>query len=680
MPRCKPTINPALPQKLRNAGYTPELIPITSLHTSRLQLRHQTVLTAEKMYKVVAHFFDAIIAGQVETVQLLLNSGMDVECQDRLRRGMTPLYAAVRAGQSRMMFLLFNAGADVNKFSGDPDITDPNRNRHNHGEIWRKRTPLMRAAQNGSIKMVRELVEQCNADPMAIAPDDQSAQRLAAKAGHRAVVEYLPINRGGIGKRLRYDYHTRYRRIRYLVKTIYSILKFFLWTVPKFFVWDIPKYVVKMLYRLARHIFSAVRTWPSLIGAALVDLFKAIGRGSMAVVRRTVRGAKSIGRSAVRLVKGVPNFLKTCYNATKRVVKAIPDMTVRMVNAMSQTTMEIGGWILDFFKACYIATKRFVKAIPDMTVRMANAIGRTTVDIGGWILDFFTACYNAIKRFVKAIPEMTVRAAKAIGRTTMEIGGWIRDILKASYNVTKRLVKAIPDMSVRVAKAIGRTAMEIGRRICGFLEAFYNATKRFMRAIPDVTVRVAKPVGRTTMEIGGWIWEFLKACYDVTKCLVKAIPDMTVTVVKAIGRTIMAISRWTWNFMKKIGSAVFNILKAITDVFVTVYFYLESLIRRLRAVKFKDIVRAVERLLRAIFVAFPKVLWGGLKTAVRFVDNMLTCLTLGLWWFVTRLAEWFIRGICFIPEQILRIVLIMVQGIGKMFTELWLLIHPRSMM
>ncbi|TDL21776.1 hypothetical protein BD410DRAFT_278796 [Rickenella mellea] len=462
--------------------------------------------------QVVAHFFDAIIAGQVEAVQLLLNSGMDVECQDRLRRGMTPLYAAVRANQSRMMFLLINAGADVNKFSRDPDITDLYPTRTSKADYTPIRTPLMRAAQNGNVRMVRDLVEQCEADPMIISPDGQSAQRLAAKAGHRAVVEYLPVNRGGIGKRIRYDYHTRYHRIRYLVKTIYSILKFFLWTVPKFFVWDIPKYVVKMLYRFARRIYNAlppVRTWPSLIWDAIVDIFKAIVRGSKAAIRGTIRGAKSIGRGTVRLVKGVPKVLKTCYSATKR----------------------------------------FVKAIPDKTVRAAKAIGRTTVDTGRWTW-----------KFLKSIPGMTVRAAKAIGRI------------------------------------------------------------------------------------------FWGCC-----C-------------------------WTLDFMKRIGGAVIDIAKAITNAFVTVYFYLESLIQRLRAVKFTDVVRAVQRVLYAIFVAFPKTLLGGLKTAVKFVDSVLTCLTLGLWWLVTRLAEWIVRGIIFIPEQILRILLIMVQGIGKLFTELWLFIHPRSMM
>ncbi len=69
---------------------------------------------------------------------------------------------------------------------------------------------------------------------------------------------------------------------------------------------------------------------------------------------------------------------------------------------------------------------------------------------------------------------------------------------------------------------------------------------------------------------------------------------------------------------------------------MTVYFYLESLIQRLRAVKFTDVVRAVQRVLHAIFVAFPKTLWGGLKTAVKFVDRVLTRLTLGIWWLVSR--------------------------------------------
>ncbi|TDL21784.1 ankyrin, partial [Rickenella mellea] len=482
--------------------------------------------------QAVTHFFDAIIAGQVEAVQLLLNSGMDVECQDRMRQDMTPLYAAVRAEQSRVMFLLVNSGADVNSFSGDPDltVTQPKTTRTYNGDIALKRTPLMRAAQNGKLRMVKDLVEQCNADPMAIAPDGQSAQRLAAKAGHRDIVKYLPKNRGGIRKRMRYDYHTRFCRIRSLFKTIYPILRFFLWSVPKFFVWNVPKFflwsipksIIEELYHMARRIYRAlppVRTWPSLIWTAIVDLSQAIGRGSKAVVRGTIRVAKSIGRGAVRLVKGIPKFFKTCYNATKR--------------------------------------------------------------------------------FVKAIPDMTVRAAKA--------------------------------------------------------------------------------VGRKIKEIGRWTWDLLETCYYATKRFVEAIPDMTVRAFRAIGRTIKESARWTWKFIRRIGDALVDFVKSITDVFVTFYFYVESLIRRLRNVRFKDIVRAVQRVLRALFVTFPKALWRGLKSTLKFVDRVLTALTLGLWRELSWLAELIVRNICFVPEQIIRILLIAVQGVGKVFTELWLLVHPRSM-
>lgn len=60
------------------------------------------------------------------------------------------------------------------------------------------RTPLMLAASIGSLPLVKLLFKPPHsANDALVAPDGQIALRLAATAGHRAIVDYLPSRRAG---------------------------------------------------------------------------------------------------------------------------------------------------------------------------------------------------------------------------------------------------------------------------------------------------------------------------------------------------------------------------------------------------------------------------------------------------------------------------------------------------
>ena len=107
------------------------------------------------------------------------------------------------------------------------------------------RTPLMFAASTGSLPIVKLLFEPpYSANDALVAPDGQIALRLAAAAGHRTIVEYLPPCRAGGLLRWKTHNAVALARMKSAVRKIGSFIKFFIWYLPKFFVWSIPKHVV----------------------------------------------------------------------------------------------------------------------------------------------------------------------------------------------------------------------------------------------------------------------------------------------------------------------------------------------------------------------------------------------------------------------------------------------------
>jgi hypothetical protein len=142
--------------------------------------------------------FSVIETGQIDALDHFIELGFDVNAaHPRLKQ--YPIVIAVRASQTNMMRHLINHKVDVNSFSAAPE------------ERWsfytpdmeeRSRTPLMVAAGKGNLNICKILCETAFADPMLVAPDGQTAQRLAARNGHKEIVDYLPVNRRGAFKRI----------------------------------------------------------------------------------------------------------------------------------------------------------------------------------------------------------------------------------------------------------------------------------------------------------------------------------------------------------------------------------------------------------------------------------------------------------------------------------------------
>jgi len=162
--------------------------------------------------KVWNSIFKVIKLGQIDALDHFVELGLNINLLHPMWH-QHPLYYAVQSSQTNMMRHLINLGADVNAFSCAPS------------DIWKAinidimiipdrekpRTPLMCAAEMGNLNICKILCETAFADPMLVASDGQTAQRLAAKNGHKEIVEYLPANRDGTFLRLKCEFLILYR-------------------------------------------------------------------------------------------------------------------------------------------------------------------------------------------------------------------------------------------------------------------------------------------------------------------------------------------------------------------------------------------------------------------------------------------------------------------------------------
>jgi hypothetical protein len=144
--------------------------------------------------------YSVIKTGNIEALDHFIKLGLDINLPHPWSWDF-PIIVAVKEGQTNMMRHLINLGADVNVWSPRP--RGDGYPRKLDGRCETSRTPLMYAAEQGSLNICKILCETAFADPMLIAADGQTAQRLAARNGHKEIVQYLPAHRGGVWLRLK---------------------------------------------------------------------------------------------------------------------------------------------------------------------------------------------------------------------------------------------------------------------------------------------------------------------------------------------------------------------------------------------------------------------------------------------------------------------------------------------
>jgi hypothetical protein len=145
---------------------------------------------------------------------------------------------------------LFDFGAEIDSFSLSP-----------HGAADRSprfctctsqelapRTLLLLAAELGNLTLVKLFIKVYNAKDAFIAPGGQIALRLAASKGHREIVNYLPVRRGGEWRRWKKEYSNAMERVEKAWKKIYQFTRIVVIDIPVFFLYTLPRDLVKCLW------------------------------------------------------------------------------------------------------------------------------------------------------------------------------------------------------------------------------------------------------------------------------------------------------------------------------------------------------------------------------------------------------------------------------------------------
>lgn len=310
----------------------------------------------------------SILTSNTDVPPLLISSGLlSPDVPDA--SGTTPLLAAVVAGSGPSLCALLNLGADPNLFGAYKG---------------RRRTPLMLAAELGRLALVKVLVEDFGADDALVAPDDgYIALRLAAEAGHREVVAYLPARRAGAGRRLRRHFdEVVVRRVRKLGWEMWRFLRFFVWDVPKFLVWDcVGRGVVVPLCRGCRWCWRN----KGRFGGWCKGQVKALPERAKRAGKAVWRGVKKAPGKVWRGAKKVPGAVKSVAEAVWSVARKIPGVLKRLVMACWRVLKRVPRTVLEVLEVVGRWLKRASGAVANVLLRVVSVL-HTAVTA---VLDFF---------------------------------------------------------------------------------------------------------------------------------------------------------------------------------------------------------------------------------------------------------------------------------------------------
>ncbi|KAH9477072.1 hypothetical protein JR316_0010988 [Psilocybe cubensis] len=398
---------------------------------------------------IVLEFFDAIAREDNETVSLLIQHNI-VTANTTSKTGKTPLLEAISANNLTVVKQLLDLGADPNSFG---TIHEPNQRNAT-------RTPLMLAASNGSLPLVKLLFEPpYSADDSLIAPDGQIALRLAAKNGHRTIVDYLPSRRGGHYLRFKEKNSKNIARIKKALNGIYQFVKFFVWELPKFFLWSVPKHVVVLpiakTYKYCWSNRKAFGTWckrqaaevPKRIWKSMKKVPRAIGvagKGAWRFVTVTVplwlkTSSKWLwALFTQRIPKAVFSSLKWIWQIIKKIPKATVDATITLAKWLKS----LATWVWN------LITKRIPRAIVIALKWMwtgVKASGQAVWDVILKFLSFLHAIFSAVVSFLRDVTFTDILNAFHVFLSAVFISlprtvwSWVERLGTVSYKVMETL-------------------------------------------------------------------------------------------------------------------------------------------------------------------------------------------------------------------------------------------------
>jgi len=420
--------------------------------------------------QLITALFTAVRAKNTELVTVLVSRGfVSPDCTDST--GRTPLYAAVDAGNGQMVCTLVGLGAQVDAFSFGAVV--PGATRGALAASLGQRTPLMLAAQNGNLALVRLLVDDFGADDALVAPDGQLALRLAADAGHRDVVAFLPARRGGAFRRWKVHHGLAWRRIRQAAHRIAFFGKCLVWYLPQGLFWYLPKYCIVLPLRDAGRWAWRNR---AAFAAWCKEQARAVGRG----VRSIPGHLKTAGRTAWNGIKAVPGVVKKSAKWLWGRIKAVP----RAVWLAAQ-------WVWGVIKATPAAAKAAAAWLWGRVKAVARAVKIAMV----WV-------WQSLQKMGRAVGDVALRLLSLLHTTMMAVLDFFRSItLSDIWNGVCSLFRAV--------------FVDIPAAIWSGIKAFGEASYKFMDALFGFLGKVVWWIVRGLIGLVTYvpqqIWEILVA-------------------------------------------------------------------------------------------------------------------------------------------------------------------------
>lgn len=276
-------IRDRIQQLLEEAQRDGKTIPITEYP----QPEPGCFFTTQSRQCIVITYFIAIQTKKDELVAALIENGL-VTTETTDAEGRTPLLAAIEVGNIRTVQQLMDFDANVNAYGMTTGSPRAPHEFNRWEQIKTYRTPLHLAAEIGNLTIVKLLMETYGADDSLIAPDGELALRLAARNGHREVVDYLPSRRGGGFKRWKKKHQKAVRRVKKAAGKIRSFLLFTLYDLPRFFLWIVPTQVIaEPFFRRAKWLIKNRKHLPHIMLASLKRTWLRLNAFCRYVARKT---------------------------------------------------------------------------------------------------------------------------------------------------------------------------------------------------------------------------------------------------------------------------------------------------------------------------------------------------------------------------------------------------------
>ncbi|KAK0671153.1 hypothetical protein QBC41DRAFT_386621 [Cercophora samala] len=409
--------------------------PLAALEDEDLKRRYYNL-----QRQIVSTFFHAITHGKnTELVTQFVKSGfISPDCPDAT--GSTPLVAAVEAGNGQMVCLLIGLGAQVNGygklFSGAP------RHRGKYADLMLERTPLMVAARNGNLALVKLLVDEFGADDGVIAPDGQLALRLAAEGGHREVVEYLPTRRGGAWRRWKTHHSVAVERVRRAGRKIGRFVWFFVWELPRFLVWSVPKHVVvKPVVKAVKYCWENKRRFGGWVKREVKGFPGRVKR----VGKEAWKGLKKLPRGVWEVMKEIPGMVKRLGIFIWKVIKKIPELMKNLCVWIWMTLKKLGMAVGNIFLKVISVLHTAVAAVLDYFRSISLK------DIWNGVEAVFRAIFIGLPQ---AIWSGLVGLVKCVGMSILALFGLSGQILIWLFEGLCWVVTYIPNQLGKIISAI----------------------------------------------------------------------------------------------------------------------------------------------------------------------------------------------------------------------------------